>query len=170
MNSRFQFARLRDSSGRALIFFASIILFIIMWLTVVDVVSRDAFNISITGLFEVTEVLMGILVFAGVPIITARDGHVAVTLLDTFVGPKLRIIQKVVVNLFCVLVLGTFAWLLWDVADTAAGYNDVKLFSRIPLAPMGYFMAVMTALSVPIQFSMMFISDQELQKLKSDGV
>ena len=111
-----------------------------------------------------------LLVFAGVPIITARDGYVAVTLLDTFVGPKLRIIQKVVVNLFCVLVLGTFAWLLWDVADTAAGYNDVKLFSRIPLAPMGYFMAVMTALSVPIQFSMMFISDQELQKLKSDGV
>ena len=170
MNTRFQFARLRDSSGRALVFFASIILFIIMWLTVVDVVSRDAFNISITGLFEVTEVLMGILVFAGVPIITARDGHVAVTLLDTFVGPKLRIIQKVVVNLFCVLVLGTFAWLLWDVADTAAGYNDVKLFSRIPLAPMGYFMAVMTALSVPIQFSMMFISDKKLQELKSDRV
>ena len=170
MSTDFLFARLRDSSGRALVFFASIILFIIMWLTVVDVVSRDAFNISITGLFEVTEVLMGILVFAGVPIITARDGHVAVTLLDTFVGPKLRIIQKVVVNLFCVLVLGTFAWLLWDVADTAAGYNDVKLFSRIPLAPMGYFMAVMTALSVPIQFSMMFISGQKLQKLKSDGV
>ena len=170
MSKAFQLAWLRDHSGRALIFFASIILFVIMWLTVVDVVCRDAFNISITGLFEVTEVLMGILVFAGVPIITARDGHVAVTLLDTFVGPKLRIIQKVVVNLFCVLVLGTFAWLLWDVADTAAGYNDVKLFSRIPLAPMGYFMAVMTALSVPIQFSMMFISDQKLQKLKSDGV
>ena len=170
MNISFEFARLRDSSGRALIFFASIILFVIMWLTVVDVVSRDAFNISITGLFEVTEVLMGILVFAGVPIITARDGHVAVPLLDTFVGPKLRILQKVVINLFCVLVLATFAWLLWDVADTAAGYNDVKLFSRIPLAPMGYFMATMTALSVPIQFSMMFISDKKLQELKSDGV
>ena len=170
MRTNIRFARLRDFSGRALIFFASIILFVIMWLTVVDVVSRDAFNISITGLFEVTEVLMGILVFAGVPIITARDGHVAVTLLDTFVGPKLRIFQKVVVNIICVLVLATFAWLLWDVADTAAGYNDVKLFSRIPLAPMGYFMAIMTALSVPIQFSMMFISDKKLQELKTDGV
>ena len=170
MRTNIRFARLRDFSGRALIFFASIILFVIMWLTVVDVVSRDAFNISIKGLFEVTEVLMGILVFAGVPIITARDGHVAVTLLDTFVGPKLRIFQKLVVNIFCVLVLATFAWLLWDVADTAAGYNDVKLFSRIPLAPMGYFMAVMTALSVPIQFSMMFISDKKLQELKSDGM
>ena len=170
MSKIFQVAWLRDYSGQALIFFASITLFVIMWLTVVDVVSRDAIDVSITGLFEVTEVLMGILVFAGVPIITARDGHVAVTLMDTFVGPKLRVFQKVVVNIFCVLVLGLFAWLLWDVAETASSYNDVKLFSRIPLAPMGYFMAVMTALSVPIQFSMMFISDKKLQKLQSDSV
>ena len=92
MSTNYQLARLRDYSGRVLIFFASITLFVIMWLTVVDVVSRDAFNISITGLFEVTEVLMGILVFAGVPIITARDGHVAVTLMDTFVGPIHRVL------------------------------------------------------------------------------
>ena len=99
MSIKFQLAWLRDYSGQALIFFASITLFVIMWLTVVDVVARDAFDVSITGLFEVTEVLMGILVFAGVPIITARDGHVAVTLMDTFVGPKLRIFQKVVINI-----------------------------------------------------------------------
>ena len=74
-----QLARFRDYSGRALVVFASIVLFVIMWLTVVDVILRYN-NISITGLFEVIEVLMGILVFAGVPIITAKDGHVAVTI------------------------------------------------------------------------------------------
>jgi len=163
-------ARLRDYSGRALILFASIVLFIIMWLTVIDVFFRDAFNISITGLFEVTEVLMGILVFAGVPIITAKDGHVSVTILDTLVGPKLRIYQKVIINLICVIVLGTFAWQLWDVANSLAGYNDVTLFARIPLAPVCYFMAVMTALSIPIQFGMMFLSDKRLDEIKSRSV
>ena len=163
-------ARLRDYSGRALILFASIVLFIIMWLTVIDVFFRDAFNISITGLFEVTEVLMGILVFAGVPIITAKDGHVSVTILDTLVGPKLRIYQKVIINLICVIVLGTFAWQLWDVANSLAGYNDVTLFARIPLAPVCYFMAVMTALSIPIQFGMMFLSDERLNEIKSRSV
>jgi len=163
-------ARLRDYSGRALILFASIVLFIIMWLTVIDVFFRDAFNISITGLFEVTEVLMGILVFAGVPIITAKDGHVSVTILDTLVGPKLRIYQKVIINLICVVVLGTFAWQLWDVANSLAGYNDVTLFARIPLAPVCYFMAVMTALSIPIQFGMMFLSDKRLDEIKSRSV
>ena len=163
-------ARLRDYSGRALILFASIVLFVIMWLTVIDVFFRDAFNISITGLFEVTEVLMGILVFAGVPIITAKDGHVSVTILDTLVGPKLRIYQKVIINLICVIVLGTFAWQLWDVANSLAGYNDVTLFARIPLAPVCYFMAVMTALSIPIQFGMMFLSDERLDEIKSGSV
>ena len=163
-------ARLRDHSGRALILFASIILFVLMWLTVVDVFFRDVFDISITGLFEVTEVLMGVLVFAGVPIITAKDGHVAVTLLDTFVGTRLRIFQKITVNIVCSVILSVFALVLWDAADTLSGYNEVTLFARIPLAPICYFMAIMTAISVPIQIAMTWVPDEMLQKLKSDGV
>jgi len=162
-----QLARFRDYSGRALVVFASIVLFVIMWLTVVDVVLRYN-NISITGLFEVIEVLMGILVFAGVPIITAKDGHVAVTILDTFVGRRLRLVQKISVNLICVTVLSTFAWLLWVKADGLAGYNDVTLFARIPLAPVCYFMSVMTFISIPIQFAMVFLSDERLEELKSN--
>ncbi len=164
-----QLARFRDYSGRALVAFASIVLFVIMWLTVVDVVLRYN-SISITGLFEVIEVLMGILVFAGVPIITAKDGHVAVTILDTFVGRRLRLVQKISVNLICVTVLSTFAWLLWVKADGLAGYNDVTLFARIPLAPVCYFMSVMTFISIPIQFAMVFLSDERLEELKSNRV
>ena len=162
-----QLARFRDYSGRALVVFASIVLFVIMWLTVVDVILRYN-NISITGLFEVIEVLMVILVFAGVPIITAKDGHVAVTILDTFVGRRLRLVQKISVNLICVTVLSTFAWLLWVKADGLAGYNDVTLFARIPLAPVCYFMSVMTFISIPIQFAMVFLSDERLEELKSN--
>ena len=164
-----QLARFRDYYGRALVAFASIVLFVIMWLTVADVVLRYN-NISITGLFEVIEVLMGILVFAGVPIITAKDGHVAVTILDTFVGRRLRLVQKISVNLICVTVLSTFAWLLWVKADGLAGYNDVTLFARIPLAPVCYFMSVMTFISIPIQFAMVFLSDERLEELKSNRV
>ncbi|MBL6863991.1 MAG: TRAP transporter small permease [Rhodospirillales bacterium] len=170
MNDYILLARLREYSSRALIFFASLILFALMWLTVIDVFFRDAFNISITGLFEVTEVLMGILVFAGVPIITAKDGHVAVTLLDTFIKPKLRLLQKFIVSIICTFLLGLFAWVLWDAAETLSGYNEVTLFARIPLAPVCYFMAIMTALSIPIQLSMTFISDERLQELKSDKI
>ena len=167
MIDKTQLARLRDYSSRALTLFASITLFVIMWLTVVDVFFRDAFNISITGLFEVTEVLMGILVFSGVPIITSKNGHVSVTIMDALVGRRLRAIQKIIVNLVCVVVLSMFAWQLWVVAGGLAEYNDVTLFARIPLSPVCYFMAVMTFISIPIQFGLMFLSDNRLEELRS---
>ena len=160
MDEAAKYARLRFVSGRALTLFAAVTLFVIMWITVVDVVARDVFNTSIVGLFEVTEILMGILVFSGVPIITANDGHVSVTLLDPWVGPKLRIIQKILVNILCVTVLIVLAWRLWHVAERAASYNDVTLFLKAPLAPVAYFMAIMTAVSVPILAVMTFLPDR----------
>jgi TRAP-type C4-dicarboxylate transport system permease small subunit len=104
-----------------------------------------------------------------VPIITAKDGHVAVTLLDSFIRPKLRIFQKITINIFCVVILSVFAWVLWDAAETLSGYNEVTLFARIPLAPICYFMAIMTALSVPVQIAMTFVTDERLQQLRSNG-
>ena len=156
MDQKTPYARLRRNSSRALSLFASVTLFIIMWLTVIDVVARDAFNYSIVGLFEVTEILMGILVFAGLPIVTAKEGHVAVTLLDGFVGGKLRIFQRAAIGLLCTAIVLVLAWRLWDVAGKLAGYNDVTLFLKIPLSPVAYFMAVMTFLSAPIQLALSF--------------
>jgi TRAP-type C4-dicarboxylate transport system permease small subunit len=103
---------------------------------------------------------MGVLVFAGVPIVTAKQGHVAVTLMDPWVGPRLRVVQKYAVNLLCMAVLVVFAWRLWVVAERLAEYNDVTLFAHIPLAPVGYFMAIMTILSVPVQFILTFLPDE----------
>ncbi len=160
MTSTVQLARLHFLLSRALSLFAAVILFAIMWLTVVDVISRDVFNVSITGLFEVTEILMGVLVFAGLPIVTANQGHVSVTLLDPWVGPKLRVVQRATINLLCMAVLVIFAWRLWHVAGRLADYNDVTLFAKIPLAPVAYFMAGMTILSVPIQFILTFLPDE----------
>ena len=108
MNSPDRLARLHKYFSRALSIFAAVTLFAIMWLAVIDVVSRGFFNISILGLFEVVEILMGILVFAGVPIVTANQGHVAVTLFDSYIGPRLRAVQKILVNLLCTVILIKF--------------------------------------------------------------
>jgi TRAP-type transport system small permease protein len=170
MNKPERYVRLRFVSGRALTLFAAVTLFVIMWITVVDVVARDVFNTSIVGLFEVTEILMGVLVFSGVPIITANDGHVSVTLLDSWVGPKLRIIQKILVNILCVTVLVVLAWRLWHVAERAASYNDVTLFLKAPLAPVAYFMAIMTAVSVPILVALTFLPDRSKNEPSSGDI
>jgi TRAP-type C4-dicarboxylate transport system permease small subunit len=163
MASSDRYARLRQFSSRALTLFASLTLFAIMWLTVIDVIARDVLSGSIVGAFEVTEILMGILVFSGVPLVTAAEGHVAVTLFDGLIGPRLRVVQRACVNLICVVVLALLAWRLWDVAEKLAAYNDITLFLRIPLAPVGYFMAVMTAIAVPIQIALTFSAPEDAE-------
>lgn len=49
--------------------------------TCVDVVGRYLFNNPLSGAFELTQVLLGALVFAALPITTAKGGHVEVDLL-----------------------------------------------------------------------------------------
>jgi TRAP-type transport system small permease protein len=49
--------------------------------TCVDVVGRYLFNNPLSGAFEMTQVLLGALVFVALPLTTAKGGHVEVDLL-----------------------------------------------------------------------------------------
>lgn len=49
--------------------------------TCIDVVGRYLFNSPLVGAFEMTQVLLGALVFASLPLTTAIGGHVEVDLL-----------------------------------------------------------------------------------------
>ena len=53
---------------------AAAILLAMMGLTFVDVVARYVFNRPLAGAFEVTELLLLVLIFAGLPLVTYADG------------------------------------------------------------------------------------------------
>ena len=108
---------------------------------------------------------MGLVVFAGLPQVTLTKGHVAVTLLDPIFSHRARIIQHFLVNFVCAIALAFIAWRLWEASITMAKYNDVTLFMRIPLAPTGFFMSIMTALCVPIILVLPFIGPISLRRL-----
>jgi len=163
--SQTKHARLGILLARYLTLFSSMSLFGMMWLTVADVIGRDVFNAPILGAFEVTEVLMGLLVFSGLPQVTLTEGHVAVTLLDSFFSQRGRKIQHFLINLLCALALALIAWRLWESSMTMARYNDVTLFTRIPLAPTGFFMAIMTAICVPIILVLPFTGPLTVRRL-----
>jgi TRAP-type C4-dicarboxylate transport system permease small subunit len=55
---------------------ASAILFSMMLLTFVDVVARYLFNFPLRGGFEVTELMLLVLIFAGLPLVSHADEHV----------------------------------------------------------------------------------------------
>lgn len=66
---------------RALELLSALLVTGLVLVTVVDVVGRYAFNAPLKGAFEVTQVLLGALVFAALPLTTAKGAHIEVDLL-----------------------------------------------------------------------------------------
>ena len=62
-----------------------IVLFAMVALTFCDVVGRRIFGKPIFGAHDLTEHLMAIMVFCGLPLVTAAAGHLSVDLLDRLI-------------------------------------------------------------------------------------
>src|SRR6185369_15314253 len=67
---------------------ASAILFGMMVLTFFDVVGRYLFNRPLRGAFELTELGLVVLIFAGLPLVSHADEHVTMDFIDKLLGGR----------------------------------------------------------------------------------
>lgn len=118
-----------------------------MTLTFVDVVARYVFNRPLRGGFEVTELLLLVLIFAGLPLVSHADEHVTMDFIDRIAGPRATARVKRLVHLLVAAVFFLLTWLVWLRADRVSSYGDATDVLRIAYAPFVYFMAVMIALT-----------------------
>ena len=126
---------------------ASIILLAMMVLTTVDVVARYVFNRPLRGAFEVTELLLLVLIFAGLPLVSFTNEHAVMDFIDRVLGRRaLHGVQGGVELVSAVLMLG-LAWLVWGKADRIWAYRDATDVLRVLYGPFVYFMALALALA-----------------------
>jgi TRAP-type C4-dicarboxylate transport system permease small subunit len=126
---------------------ASIILLAMMVLTTVDVVARYVFNRPLRGAFEVTELLLLVLIFAGLPLVSFTNEHAVMDFIDRVLGRRaLRGLQGGVELASALLMFG-LAWLVWGKADRIWAYRDATDVLRILYGPFVYFMALALALA-----------------------
>ncbi len=116
-----------------------------MLLTVADVVSRYLFAVPIRGAFELTELGLLVLIFAGLPLVSRADEHVTMDFIDRVLLPQARKLFVRIVHVFMAAVMFVLAWLMWLKAGKIAAYADTSQSLGIPLAPFVYFMAIMIA-------------------------
>jgi len=126
---------------------ASVLLFAMMLVTFVDVVGRYLFAHPLPGAFELTQVLLGLIVFAGLPIVTWRSEHVTVDLVTTRLPTLPRRLLARVATLTTALVLAMLAWRLSSTASDLLGYGDATVFLGIPLGPVAGAMAALAAVA-----------------------
>jgi len=126
---------------------ASAILLGMMALTVVDVVARYGFNRPLRGAFEVTELLLLVLIFAGLPLVSFADEHAVMDFVDRVLSRRGRQALVRAVQAVSAAFMFLLAWLTWLKADRIWAYRDATDVLRILYGPFVYFMALTLGLA-----------------------
>lgn len=129
---------------------AAIVMFLMMALTLVDVLGRYLFSMPVTGAFEVTELMLAAVIFLGLPLVTAEGGHIAVDILDSALSDRVLAVQYWVIGVINVLAFGIFSWMLWEHAFKVLRYEDTTAVLQIPYAWLAFLMAITASASTLI--------------------
>src|SRR5262249_8140976 len=118
-----------------------------MVLTFFDVVGRYLLNRPIRGAFEVTELGLLVLIFAGLPLVSHADEHVTMDFIDRILSDRMRRAWIRFMHAVCAAIMFFLCWQVWIKATRIAGYGDTTDVLRITIGPFVYFMALMIGLT-----------------------
>jgi len=126
---------------------AAALLFFLMLLTLVDVVSRYIFNAPINGSFEITELLLAAIIFSALPLVSAKDGHITVDLIDAFVPRFIAWLRDVAIALASFVMLAGISYRVWHKALESVHYGDQTAMLYLPTAPVFFYISIAVGLS-----------------------
>jgi TRAP-type C4-dicarboxylate transport system permease small subunit len=135
-----------------------------MLLTFIDVMGRKFFASPVYGAYEVTEFMMGVLIFSALPMVTAREGHVTIDVFDHFIAPAIARWQRLAINLLSSGVLAVLAWRLWILSASHLRTVEVTMTLRIPHGPFTRAFAVMAVLAA---LACLVVAWSHLQRARS---
>ena len=126
---------------------AAISLWILVLLTFADVFGRDVLSAPVAGAYEITEFLMGVIIFAALPAATLNREHIVVDLFDALTPRWFVPLRELIATVIEVFVLCVLAWKCWDLAFAMRGYEEVTAQLRMPMFPIVLFISAMSAIS-----------------------
>ena len=143
-----------------LAYVAAVVLMALMVLTCADVAGRYLFNAPIWGAFELTEMMLAALIFAGLPLVSLRNDHVTVDLFDPLTPDWLFRIQHVIACAIAVVCTTYLAWRLWVRADSMVAAGETTAQLKITLGWLTYAMSVLMGLTAVAFFIVAFRQPQ----------
>ena len=116
----------------------------VMGMTVVSVVGRYLFNAPVPGDYEITELVIGIAVFAFFPYCHITNANIVVELFTGRMPSRFRAALDAVHNITFALVAGLITWRLFVGAMHKLGDGETTVFLGIPVH-WAYFSSVLGA-------------------------
>ncbi len=130
---------------------AGVVLAGVMMVSVVDVFGRYVLNRPLPGSSEITEILMALLIYAGLPVVSQRNAHISVDMFSGAIPKAIVPIRNFIIGVLCAAVLAVIAWRLWVYADQIRDSKDVTEYLKLPQAPVAYVMSVFAGITALIE-------------------
>jgi len=134
-----------DKLGRissALAYVGAFSLFGIMVLTTADVAGRYLFNAPITGVFELTEFMVLILIFSFLAYTQSGKGHVSVDLLVAHFPKKIRNSIALLNHTLCLVLMGLITYMGFERALELVEYQEASPNLGVPIYPFVFYLVL----------------------------
>jgi len=126
---------------------AASVLFLLMLTTCLDVAGRYLFNSPLPGATELTRLGLALMVFAAMPVVTYRGGHIVVDLLDHILGPM---VLKILGLISALLISSSMYFLgvrIFEIGERSIRRGVVTEFLGLPSGYIAEYIAVMSWLT-----------------------
>ncbi|MCO6388588.1 TRAP transporter small permease subunit [Aliihoeflea sp. 40Bstr573] len=118
-----------------------------MFITTFDVVGRYFFGRPLYAAFEVTEILMGLTIFAGLPLATAARENITISILVERMSQKVQDFGTRFFELVCAAICFAMGWRMWAYGARLWRTGDQTLELRVPIGLLAQVMAALVILA-----------------------
>lgn len=137
-----------SSIGKFLGAAANVLLCVMVVVTCIDVIGRYFFAAPLLGAHELITLAMGVMIYLGMPLVTAAREHLTVDIASGFLSPTGKRIQQIIVNAVAAATFILFSYLLLfrglELAEDLITTEDFE----IEQAPIAFLMAAMCFLTI----------------------
>lgn len=128
--------------SRIMNWIASVVLFLMMILTITDVVLRKTLSKSILGTVEVTEFLLVIVIFFTLAHTEILNGHVKVDLVMSRFGERAQSLVDMITQFICFILCVLITWSTLIYAEVMRVSGEVSQDLWVPIYPFIYVVAM----------------------------
>ena len=106
----------------------ALVIFCMMALTTVDVTARYVFSAPVPGGFEIMQFMMALAIFTALPLVTWNEGHIVVSIFESFYRGRVKYAQRLLVLLVSALAIAVICWRMWKQGDVLADGDQITGF------------------------------------------
>lgn len=120
----------------------------IIFVTVLNVITRDMFASPLTGVDDIVQYILPLLIFAGLPIVTANESHFSVSLFTDRLRGRARKVQRNFIRLVIIVATGLIAFEMIEQVQSLISSNITTNILQLPMAPIFIVVSILCVITV----------------------